>query len=38
MFRDNVIQKTSGIVFEAVLQSYVNLIKPDKQKFISLCG
>ena len=27
---DKVIQTTSGRIFEAVLQSYVNLIKPDK--------
>ncbi len=38
MFRDKVIQTTSGRIFEAQLQSYVNLIKPDKQKSVSLCG
>ena len=27
---DKVIQTTSGRIFEAVLQSYVNFIKPDK--------
>ncbi len=27
---DKVIQTTSGRIFEAVLQRYVNLIKPDK--------
>ncbi len=39
MFRDKVIQTTSGRIFEAVLQSYVNSIKKtDKQTSMSLCG
>ncbi len=41
MFRDKikVIQTTLlGRIFEAQLQSYVTLIKSDKQKSVFLCG